>query len=132
MTPNDSEIIEILDCDVIGFISKLCIRMNKSGVLTHKNNKPIRSYAELIKELNITKKVWDRYKRNMDKFNVLKKVKYRNKSILVINPRFHGKCYEVTEVKFIFFAEFYKKHLEEIEYIYLCKKYDIVPIWNAI
>lgn len=111
-----------IECE--GLISRLMRIANKSGVIIYGNNKPIRSFERVRLRLEIGERVWSRLKKELNKYGILLKVKYKGDSIIVLNPKYVTKCAEVTEVKFIFFHKFWKEVLDEMTYDYLCCLYE--------
>ncbi len=102
--------------------------MNKSGILIYGNHKPIPSFQKLQDKINVTRKQWDKIKKDIHKYNIIVKRKDKNnRNILIVNPLYSITSTEVTEIRFITFGELLKSELDFEDYLYLCKLYDIYP-----
>ncbi|RLA81570.1 MAG: hypothetical protein DRG78_09050 [Epsilonproteobacteria bacterium] len=114
-----------LSFEANGFLLLLSFNINKSGILIYKNNKPIKSFEKLRLFLNMSDRVWRRVKKEIDKFNIIRKETLKVGVVLILNPEYSGVSYEVTEYKFIVFSDYYKEKLSDIDYLYLVKKFEI-------
>ena len=90
------------------------------GRLKYENNRIIPSLSKLKEYLKISNDKWNKYiKPDIDKFNILKKESIDNKWCILLNPIYATTTRIVTETMFIAFHEELKKHLDNIEYLYL-------------
>lgn len=108
-----------------GVILTLGFMMNKSGILVYKNGRRITSFEKLRLNMGMSDRVWRRVKKEFDKFDILRKRTIGEDIYILINPKFTSKAYEITEFKFIVFADYFKENLGMIDFLYLCKKFDI-------
>jgi hypothetical protein len=114
-----------LSLDTCGFLHILGFNINKSGVAIYKNNKNINSFEDLRLFIGVTEKIWRRIKKEIDSLNIIRKETFEGKICLILNPMYMGTAYEVTELKFYFFNEYFKQNLSQIDYLYLCKQWEI-------
>ena len=124
----DLEVIKKLDIDTKSMLYEISMITNKSGILLYRNNKPISSFEKLKIYLGIGHSKWSKIKNDIDTYDIIIKRKDKNnRNILIINPLFSTNSTEVTEMKFIAFGNILKERMEFYDYLYLCRKYEIVP-----
>lgn len=102
-------------------------RMNKDGLLKYKNGRAIKKMSDLKSYFNFSKYKWSIIKKDIDKYKLIKEQPHDNTTYLVMNPLYTSSQYEITMYKFMAFHKELKDHLDELDYLYLCKKFDIIP-----
>jgi len=122
---NTEDNLKQLSFEANGFLHLLGFNINKSGVIIYKNNKNIRSFEKLRLLLGVSERVWRRIKKELDEFNVIKKERVNNEIVLIVNPKYLGTSYEVTEYKFMVWHTYFKEYLDDIDYLYLVKQFGI-------
>lgn len=124
----DLELIKKLNIETKSMLYEISMITNKSGILLYKNNKPISSFEKLKLYLEIGHSKWSKIKEDVDKYDIIIKRKDKNdRNILIINPLFSTNSTEVTEMKFIVFGHLLKEKMDFDDYLYLCKRYEIIP-----
>lgn len=111
---------------VLWLISGLC---NVNGVLIHSgNHRPITSFEKLRVKLNIGSTKWTKVKKDIDEYSlIVKSYNRKNRSILVVNPFYSYVSNKIGESRFIAFGDIIKDKIPLVDYLLLCKEYDIVP-----
>lgn len=117
-----------LSWDTRGILQEVGFMVNSEGTLKYKNNRPVRTFTDLQQELNISDGVWRKVKIEIDKFEIIKREKIDGEWYLALNPMYQSNSYEITYFKFLCFGKLLKdKYLDKIDYLYLCKLFDITP-----
>jgi len=125
---NAEDTLKELSLDTNGFLHLLAFNINKSGVVIYKgNNKRVKSFEKLRNLIGISDGVWRKIKREIDKFDIVRKETIKGETYLLLNPKYSATSYEVTEYKFLVFNHYFKQNLDEIDYIYLTKQFEINP-----
>lgn len=129
MTSHDvREYLKKLSWTTRGVLNEIGFMVNSEGTLKYKNNRPIRSFSDLQEELQISNSVWNNVKKEIDEFEIIKKEKVDGNWYLALNPIYQSNSYEITYFKFLCFGKLLKdKYLDKIDYLYLCKLFDITP-----
>jgi len=122
---NTEDNLKKLSFEANGFLHLLSFHINKSGIIIYKNNKTIKSFEKLREFIGMSDRVWRRVKKELDEYDVIRKENLRDGVILILNPEYSGISYEVTEYRFLVFADYYKSKLAEIDYLYLVKKFEV-------
>lgn len=102
-------------------------RMNKDGLLKYKNGRAIRTFKSLREYYNLSHYKWTVIKNDIDTYKLIKEQTHDNEKYLVMNPIYTSSQYEITMYKFMAFHSELKEHLNALDYLYLCKKFDIIP-----
>jgi len=124
----DSDMIKRLDSETKAMLFDVSMYMNKFGVILYNNNKPVVSFEKLKELLEIGHSKWSKIKKDIDEFDIVVKRKdSKNRNVLVVNPLFCLTSTEIGEVRFISFGSLFKDRLDLEDYVYLCKKFDIIP-----
>ena len=124
----DKELIKKLDSETKALLYEISMIINKSGIILYGNNKPIPSFEKLKEYVGIGHSRWTKIKSDIDEFDIIIKRKDKNnRNVLIVNPFFAIISTEVTEIRFITFGNFFKDKLYFEDYLFLCKKHDIVP-----
>jgi len=125
---NAEDTLKELSLDTNGFLHLLAFNINKSGIVIYKgNNKRVKSFEKLKEILNISDRVWRRVKKEIDRFDIVRKETIKGEVYLLLNPKYSATSYEVTEYKFLVFNQYFRENLDEIDYIYLTKQFEINP-----
>lgn len=124
---NEENIYDKLNPLTVYLLHMCGYRMNKDGLLKYKNGRAIRSFADLREYYNLSYYKWKLIMMDIDKFNLIKEQLHDKEKYLVVNPIYSSSQYEITMYKFMAFHKELKNHLTELEYLYLCKKFDIIP-----
>ena len=123
------DIIRNLSPDTKSALLDITTYMNKDGVLIYDGNyAPIKSFDDLRSLLNISTRKWRVIIKELKDSNLLRKGVSELRSggnILIVNPFFLSKSRTIDSLKFINFNEFFKEKFDEIDYYYLCKKFEI-------
>lgn len=129
----DSNSVKELNTETKAMLYEVSMTTNKSGILMYGNNKPIPSFEKLRLFLNIGHSKWSKIKEDIDKHDlVVKRKDKNNRNVLVMNPFYTLSSTEVTEIRFITFGHLLKDRLDFEDYLFLCKKYDIVPEFDEV
>lgn len=102
-------------------------RMNKDGLLKYKNGRAIRTFKSLREYYNLSHYKWGVIKNDIDEYKLIKEQIHDNEKYLVVNPIYTSSQYEITMYKFMAFHAELKEYLNGLDYLYLCKKFDIIP-----
>jgi hypothetical protein len=108
------------------FILLLYSHLSYDGFLIYKNNRRIKTFNDLKKIFNYSGSVWVKISKDIKKYNIITKITTDNGDYLVINP-FFSKGRVVSGISFIAFYKEFKKYLDELDYIYLIKRFEINP-----
>jgi len=128
MVSQNEEIIYKNFNELTVYLLHMCgYRMNKDGLLKYKNGRAIKSFRELRDFYNLSPYKWRMIQRDNNKYNLIKEQPHDNETYLVVNPLYTSSQYEITMYKFMAFHKELKEYLSAIEYLYLCKKFDIIP-----
>lgn len=128
------DIIRGLSPDTKSALLDITTYMNKDGVLIYDGNyAPIKSFDDLRSLLKISTRKWRVVVKELKDSNLLRKGVSELRSggnILIVNPFFLSKSRTIDSLKFINFNEFFKEKFDEIDYYYLCKKFEInLSMW---
>ena len=122
---NTEDNLKQLSFEANGLLHLLGFNINKSGVVIYKNNKPIKCFNKLREFVSMSERVWRRVKKEIDAYDLIRKEKVNGELLLIINPKFMGTSYEVTEYKFMVWHKYFKECLDDIDYLYLVKKFGL-------
>ena len=126
---NRKNIIRSLSDSAGNALVKMMTYMNKDGILVYdSNSKPIQNLEELRDLLLFSDRKWRKIMLELKSFDLIKKIIVEHKnSYIIINPFFMSKSYNINEIKFISFYELFREKLDDLDYYYLCKKFEINP-----
>ena len=128
MVSNDiREILSELDYTTRGVLQEIGFMVNAEGTLRYRNHKPIRTFTDLQIEAKVSEGVWRKVKPIFGKLEIIKREKINEEWYLVLNPLYQSNSYKITYFKFLCFGKFLKEKLHKIDYLYLCKLFEIVP-----
>lgn len=128
MVSNDiREILSGLDYTTRGVLQEIGFMVNAEGTLRYRNHKPIRTFTDLQIEAKVSEGVWRKVKPIFDKLEIIKREKINDEWYLVLNPLYQSNSYKITYFKFLCFGKLLKEKLDKIDYLYLCKLFEIVP-----
>lgn len=125
MAKDYKKIIMNLDADVVGVICKIGFYVNSTGVLRYENNIPIKRYGDIQELLGMSKRTWTRIHKNAIQNKIYKKIRVDKESFIIVNPIYLSNSYEITDLKFIAFHNELKEYLDELDYLYLQKKFEL-------
>ena len=124
----DIDMIKKLNIETKSLLFEISMMMNKLGVILYKNHRPIPSFEKLKAYLEIGHTRWSKAKSDIDEYDIIiKKKDKNNRNVLLINPFFTISSTEIDSLRFITFGHLLKDKLDFEDYLYLCKKYDIIP-----
>jgi len=124
---SEEKLFEELTLSTVGILNMCGYRMNKDGLLKYKNGRAIRTFKALQEYFDMSRYKWSSIQADIDKFSLIKEQYHDDVSYLVMNPLYKSSQYEITMYKFMAFHKELKEHLEPLDYLYLCKKFDIIP-----
>jgi len=128
MIRQDGEVIKKLNIDTKALLYEMSMIMNKYGILLFGNHRPIPSFEKLKYFMDIGHTRWSKIKDDIDKYEIIiKKKDTNNRNVLLVNPFFAVSSTEIDNLRFITFGHLFKDRLDFEDYLYLCKKYDIIP-----
>lgn len=123
---SEEDLFSKLDVMTVYILHMCAYRMNKEGVLKYKNGRPIKSFKDLREFFNLSYHKWRPIEKDINDFKLIKEQDHDNEKVLVINPLYKSSDYRITFYKFMAFHNELKEYLHPIDYLYLCKKFEIV------
>ena len=127
VSQNEEKIYENLNELTVYMLHMCGYRMNKDGLLKYKNGRAIKSFKELREFYNLSHYKWRVIQEEISKFSLIKEQIHDGDTYLVLNPLYTSSQYEITMYKFMAFHRELREYLDPIEYLYLCRKFDIIP-----
>ena len=124
---SEESLFEELNPMTIYMMTMCGFRMNKDGLLKYKNGRAIRSFRDLQDYLKLSRHKWLPIHDDIVKFSLIKEQYHDDATYLVVNPMYKSSQYEITMYKFMAFHRELKASLTSLDYLYLCKKFDIIP-----
>ena len=124
------QVLRSLSTESKSALFEMSTYMNKDGILKYddENLKPIESYESLRLILSISDRQWRKISKELQGMDILKKIQNKvGGHYIILNPFFISKSYTINELKFLHFSEFFKKSFDDLDYYYLCKKFEINP-----
>ena len=124
-----SEILNKMPYDIRGMVDKLGRSINKQGCILYDDNRPIQTISDIMDFLDISRKIWNKFKIYNDEYCIIKKEKIDGINYMVMNPLLFSSAYELSYFKFIVFGKTLRDggYLDEYDYAFLCKIHQIVP-----
>lgn len=123
------ELKRTIPYDVRGMIEELGSSINKNGCITYLNKKPIQNVSGIMEHLGISRKIWSKFNKYNQEYDILRKEKIDGVWYILLNPLFYSSSYEITYFKFLSFGKLLKEngYISELDYVLLCKKHEIIP-----
>jgi len=110
------------------WVMSVCnFRSNKYGLLKYKNGTAIKSLSALKKYLEMSDYRWRLVSKDVVKYSLIKEQVHDLNTYLVVNPLYTSSNYEITQYKFMAFHRELREAVLPLEYLYLCKKFEIIP-----
>jgi hypothetical protein len=126
----DNEISEDLNIETRGLLYLITSNyLTYEGYIIQKNKKSMTKLTDLkVLDEKISKYTWEnKISKDIKQHNIIVRNKIRGEWRLIMNPFFNNKGTEITEHKFITFYKEIKNVISEDDYLYLCKKFNIIP-----
>lgn len=119
----EKSIINNLSLSAIGFLHIISSYTNKEGVILYSNNKPIRSFKDLIAYFNVSVGVWRGMKDKLIDGKLIVKQPFKGENYLLLSPFFSYSNKQISEIRFLAFKEEIEKVISKIDYAIFYKMY---------
>ena len=123
---SEEELFKKLDVVTVYLLHMCAYRMNKEGVLKYKNGRPIKTFKDLREFFGLSYHKWKPVEKDIQEYKLIKEYNLDNGKMLVVNPIYKSNSYEISFYKFVTFHKELKNSLDPIDYLYLCKKFELV------